>query len=879
MAMTRVCPPGRHEPSPAGVKMVERRPLTAASTLVHSRGSGSEAAVGGIMGIDFSRFEQAGPSDRQPRHPRDVFAALPRRRGYEYLRGPQDQILDQWSVRRGERDLVVKLNTGGGKTVVGLLIAQCSLEEGEGPVAYLVPDHYLAEQVRTEAAALGINVAADADSYEFRAKRAILVDVFQKLVNGQSVFGVGGSSPKVPRFELGTVVIDDAHTCIARAEEVFRLQIPADSPAHDRLLELFRGTLEQQSQNGMLDLAAGRRSALLQVPYWAWQDRQREVVEIVHPITDVAPYCFSWPLIVDVLPWCRTVFTAEGVEIAPDHLPIDVVTGFAQARRRVYLTATLADDGVLVKDFNADPATIVSPVAPANAGDIGDRLILLPAEVVPDAAADEVRGLVAEIAQQRNVVVIVPSKPRAEVWKQLGAEVLDRDSIKAGIERLRANPRLGLMVLVNRYDGVDLPDDACHVLVVDGLPEALGGLDRLDEAQLTGSIALLRRQIQRIEQGMGRAVRSNDDHCVVLLLGSRLTERLLRAGAEEALSPATRAQMQLSREVATAIRGKGFKELRAVVDQVLERDKGWLAASRSRLSTLRYTTLSVDQVTIARRAAFDAAASGRPNEAPEKLQSALTSANADKVLRGQLLQELAMYEHSVDPIAAQLTQRGANESNRALLRPATGVSYAKLGTPTQEQGAAASSWLQGRYSSGGELRLGFNALLSDLTWGPRAEQFEAAMQDLAFHLGFAGQRPEREIGRGPDNLWALNDGSFLVIEDKSGAREHPVYKDDAKQLSNSMDWFKEQYALATGTPVLVHPWATFDSKAAMPQRCRVITLESLTKVRDSLAKLATALAQDDTFRDPARTAQLLDHFGFTAQHFLHRHSVDGRSGR
>jgi hypothetical protein len=84
--------------------------------------------------------------------------------------------------------------------------------------------------------------------------------------------------------------------------------------------------------------------------------------------------------------------------------------------------------------------------------------------------------------------------------------VYDKDSIDAGVEMMKTNPACGLVVLLNRYDGVDLPGDACHILVIDGLPEALDAIDRLDEQQLTGSDSLLAMQVQRIEQGMGRAV-------------------------------------------------------------------------------------------------------------------------------------------------------------------------------------------------------------------------------------------------------------------------------------------------------------------------------------------------------------------------------------
>lgn len=831
------------------------------------------------MGINFLNYEAGSERDGQDLHPRDLFAALPRVRGYEYLRGPQDQILDQWHRRRGARDLIVKLNTGGGKTVVGLLIAQSSLDDGKGPVAYLVPDHYLAEQVRKEAASLGVAVTDDPESYAYSASRAILVDVFQKVVNGMSVFGVRGSVSKPARFGLGTVIIDDAHACLSKAEEQFKVVVPAGTKEYDGLLAEFTDVLDQQSQNALMDLSAGRRHALVPIPYWAWRDRQRRVLEILHPISNTKPHHFHWPLIADVLPLCRAVFTADGLEIAPTHLPIDILTGFAEAQRRVYLTATLADDGILVSDFAADAETIASPVAPANAGDIGDRLIVIPQEIVPDATEEQVRQLVAELAATQNVAVIVPSGPRAAAWSSYDPIVLDKDSIKAGVERLRSGEHVGLVVFVNRYDGVDLPGDACHLLVIDGLPEALTGLERLDESNMSGSDSLLRRQIQRIEQGMGRAVRSNDDYCVVFLMGARLTERLLRPGARQAFSPATRAQMDLSRQVAQDLHGATIEQLLAVVGQVLGRDVGWITASRSRLAKLRYDQAPVDPLTTARREAFDLAVRQRWSDAAAAQQKAIDAARDDKILRGQLLQELAALQHPIDPVLAQETQRAANELNRALLRPATGVSYAKLATPIQEQGAVSSAWMQGAYRSGAELRLGYNALLADLVFGPRTEQFEAALDDLAWHLGFAGQRPERDIGRGPDNLWALNDNSFLVIEAKSGSGEHAVVKQDAKQLSNAMDWFREQYPLATGTPVLVHPWSSFDAKAAVPQRCRVVTTEKLFLLRDAVDQLATALAENDAFRDPARVTKALAYHGLTAQQLLTRYSVEARTGR
>ena len=87
--------------------------------------------------------------------PRDIFAALPNK-PWSYLRAEQGEVLEGWYGRRDDRDVVIKQNTGGGKTVVGLLIAQSTINEGVGKAVYLAPDTYLATRVRAEAAQLGL---------------------------------------------------------------------------------------------------------------------------------------------------------------------------------------------------------------------------------------------------------------------------------------------------------------------------------------------------------------------------------------------------------------------------------------------------------------------------------------------------------------------------------------------------------------------------------------------------------------------------------------------------------------------------------------------------------------------------------------------------
>ncbi|HML50522.1 MAG TPA: helicase C-terminal domain-containing protein [Propionicimonas sp.] len=821
--------------------------------------------------FDFGQLgTPAMPQWRQFTDPRSLFQALPAKDPrFNYLRGPQDQVLSAWAARRHERDTVVKMNTGIGKTLVGLLIAQSLLNDGKGPVVYLTPDKYLAGQVRGEATSLGLATVADPSEVGYSNSEAILVAPFHQLFNGRSRFGVTGTYRKAAQFQVGSSIVDDAHACLAEAASVFAIEVPGEHPAFGMLLDIFRNSIVQQSPSGALNLDDRYFGALQEVPWWAWQQHQVEVLDVLRNATDISSVDWALPLLADVLPHCRAVFAGDSAEIRPHCVPTWRLTGFDNALHRVYLTATLADDSILVRDLGAIPESVADAIVPASAGDLGDRLILVPQELVPGTSDDDVKKLVVDLASRGTVVVVVPSRDRAVYWSDIASMVLEKDTIEAGVSALRRNPRSGIVVLINRYDGVDLPGDTCHLLVLDGLPEAISPVERLDQAQLLRSRRGLARQLQRIEQGMGRATRSNDDYTVVLLMGSRLTQRLHTPGAISMLSPASAEQWRLSSDVLRAAGLADLGSIRDLIDQVLDRDPEWIAVSKARLAPLVYGKSEPDPMPGLERSAFEHATNADPGAACDLQQQAVNLVDDDPELRGYQLQRLASYLNLSSMSSAQQTQLAANRANRAMLRPIAGVAYERLAPLSAQQGAAASTFLQNLYTSSNELIIGFDALLADLVWGPRTVEFEQALDDLAGHLGLAGQRPERDTGTGPDNLWALPDATFLVIEAKSGVDpKHPVFKGRAEQLSNSMDWFAERYPASAATPLLVHPSRKFDKKAAAPAGCRVIDKPSLDKLTKAVRGYMNELASGDAFRDPDRIGQALGTSHLLAHQFL-----------
>ncbi len=103
-----------------------------------------------------------GPSADTVTDPQKLFQALPAKgKKYAYLRDVQGDVLGKWFAADKHNDTIIKMNTGSGKTTVGLLLLKSSLNEGIYPSAYFSPDNYLCSQVEAEAKALGLKFTDD----------------------------------------------------------------------------------------------------------------------------------------------------------------------------------------------------------------------------------------------------------------------------------------------------------------------------------------------------------------------------------------------------------------------------------------------------------------------------------------------------------------------------------------------------------------------------------------------------------------------------------------------------------------------------------------------------------------------------------------------
>ena len=612
----------------------------------------------------------------------------------------------------------------------------------------------------------------------------------------------------------------------------------------------------------------------MEVPFWSWFARHTEILRALHQHRADDELQFTYPLVKEMLRQCRCVIGGRRLEIEPYFPATDTIQSFRRAERRIYMTATLADDSVIVTHFGANPNNPPKPIVPLSSQSMGERMILMPQELNPDIKTSDAHRLLAELAEGVNVVVVVPSKLAAQSWKHYAGQVLVGNGVSEGIGKLR-NSHVGLTVLVNRYDGIDLPGHACRVLAIVDLPEVSSYADQVDSEVLSGTAVNLRRQLERIEQGMGRGVRSNDDYCVVLLLGPKLTGRLRSPEGMEMLTPASRAQLELSRRIAKRLDTPSINEIKSVILQCIDRDPDWIQVSKKVLVNLEADhELRLDPVKLAIRAAFDKARADQHQEAVAILDKAINETDEGQV-KAWLLSKKAAFQHSIDPNGAQKTLVVAHDMEPGVIKPMHGPTYKKLTPTTGQQAASLIVNHQGRFIDPTAMSLFTDELCSDLQFYPEASgKFEAAVNDLAWFIGIKGQRPEKDYKEGPDNLWALPSNSFLIIECKNGVTSgNGISKKDAGQLGPSLAWFNERYPASTPIPIIIHNSHTLGKGASVVRGMRVITSSELEKLRSNLKSFAKQLVNPDVATNASEVAKRLGHFKLNGEAFVNAYSV------
>jgi replicative superfamily II helicase len=790
----------------------------------------------------------------KPLDPGLIYEGLDRASDKGPLRPAQKVILDQWhQQRRSSKDVIIKMHTGQGKTLIGLLILQSKLNEDLGPALYLCPNNHLVDQTIAQAKQFGISCSTAPGDLptEFLESKQILVTSAQKLFNGLTKFKLGPQSQ-----EVGAIVMDDCHACIDAIRDNCVLDIPRTHRSYDALLTLFATDLKEQGAGTFADIREGKYDALLAVPYWSWMDRYEDVASILAKDSNTEEIKYTWPLLKDNLRDCVCVISGQAVQISPQLAPLHLFGSYWGAGHRVFMSATVTNDAFLVKGLGLAADVITSPLVDKNEKWSGEKMILIPSLISSELNREAMISAFGPESDKRKYgrVVLTPSFQVANEWGAAGALVADKKTIYSYIEALKSGYFDKTLAIANRYDGIDLPDRACRILILDSKPYSETLVDRWIEGSRSGSEVIAIKVARTIEQGLGRSVRGEKDYSVIILTGPDLIKTIRTKKSRGYFSPQTQTQIEIGLEIADLAKEEIANgaappaALAGLVRQCLGREDGWKEFYIERMSGMTSPAADTRALTLfaAERAAEVQFQQGQPEKAMATLQGLMDTHIRDEFDKGWYLQEMARYAHLTDKTESNNLQIAAHEKNRFLFKPRHGMKVTNISAVGHKRIEAIIDWVRD-FDTPSELLLEIDDILARLRFGVAADSFEAGLDEIGQSLGFETQRPDKEWKQGPDNLWALRDNQYLLIECKNHVDKNrkEINKDETGQMNNSCAWFKKHYGDSPVKNMMVIWTRTVGQAGGFNEPVEILTNSALSKLTKNVRGFFGELAKAD----------------------------------
>lgn len=807
------------------------------------------------MSFDFSKFRKQVSGTREV-NPIKIYDSLSKSKVNDLWRG-QYLALESLNSYRTEPNIVLNLNTGGGKTLIGLLEGQSIVNETRGRVFYLCGSNQLVKQTSESAESLGLKVATYfsrqfENEMEFNLGQVQCITNYQALFNGKS---------RLARDEVQGLIFDDSHVASHIVRENFTLQLTEREfpDTYATLIGQVRPYFESIFRIQEFDQVVTFKTdpEVLFIPMFVWDSVSKRVIEaMTHEGVSEKNTKFAWEHLKNSLDLCAVFITSYSIEISSFLPPVHELIFMSSNTRKIFLSATVQDEPEFVRTFGFLPESKVEPKTSAGES---ERLIVTP--YVNKVIKENIFEFIINLSSEHKILVIPKSEQRAKPWREYEMSFNGEDFSERVKEFKESSA--GILVAPARFEGMDFPGDTCRLLVVDGLPSGTGLMEKFLWSSLGENKFLQGTIASRVVQSMGRISRGNDDYGAVFLLGDDIGDWITRTNNRKKLPLYTLAQLELGENLCKGL--ETVDDLSGLILSVLGRSDGWNEIHNEHVQPFSVTSTEEGEV-------FEKNLSPQTDIAftERKFLKLLWDRDYGRAVR-QLEPTLnklfeidralaAWHAHWIgfsylkggNPEAAErYFNRAANAFKKLgrMSQPKELVKALPLIDENVTQAQRIAKVLSERgdfnYGSFSEMDGRLAALTSEKS---STNEYEQALFWLGQYCGFVSSRPDHdsEIGRGPDVFWASPEVD-ISIESKEAKGENSSYsKRDVGQSHNHAIWYKEEFpdSKRLHKLMIVGPYVTADS-AASPGDVMSIWL------REEIVELATRIRQllKDSYMD------------------------------
>jgi hypothetical protein len=798
----------------------------------------------------------------QETDPEKIFQSLTLRGGIENIWEPQAEALRHWHKTRGAPRVVLEMNTGGGKTLIAMLIAQSLVNETTEHVLYVCSTNQLVEQTRQQAAQCGLETSTYYggtwhDEPVYRQGRGPCITNYAALFNGKSIF-----RKDVP----AAIIMDDAHVAGPNIRAAFTLKIAFGTPLFAKLAGLYQQYFKNAGhEHAFISLIGGDPIPLFFVPAFQVNRSAQKLSTLLVEggVGEDKATLFAWEHLRDHIDRCVVLFSAKRIEIGPVMPPLESLPQLSQCPRVVYMTATLPSAVQFTRIFGPRKLQHIKP-----GGKSGEAQRLF---VFAEGDTDEdQRKWAKALIKSKKACVLTASTDSASQWASVGS-VYAGEQGQAGLDAFKGASPPEKIIMASRYDGIDLPGDCCRILVIDGLPLGAFLLDRFADETLHIEGLRASSTAVRVTQAVGRIFRSNTDHGVVVLCGRDL-QRWISTPKNQAFLPGLlQRQVQFSLELKEKV-ASGQVNHEELISGVLKGRKDWDTLYNDSIGD--YDTRNQPQPD-----PWLVAAAGEENEAFE----AFWSGAYDKA--GPKLTDLAELAEPHDAGLAGWYRHWAGLAQERLGKPAEAFELyrmaanarAQLGRPKQENQAGMSADIispgaQAEAIASGSMNFQkvlkrLEIIRTNLVYGEDTKPAEAAISDLGTLLGLTASRPDNDEKprTGPDVLWrSVPDKSGIALEAKTDKKSHAMYqkKDDIAQFHDHVGYLNKKYGKENFVLAIVGRELPVSPECHPPVNLRIIPIEGFQELADRVRRLYEYIdAASDTDTPAVKAQRWLGYLG------------------
>jgi hypothetical protein len=783
------------------------------------------------------------PSSKNPINPLNIFGKLTLRGSIENIWEPQADALKKWHQNRDDFDIVIQMNTGGGKTLVGLLIAQSLVNETKGSVFYVSANNQLVEQTLDQAKKIGLSPAIRykgdwTNKEEFDTGNTFCLTNYSTIFNGKSIF---------LDEDVDALVFDDAHVAENVIRNQFTLHISNDHQAFSKIIHLFRKHFANSSQSDRFDdVAGGRFAPVMFIPMFIIWEHANEIRKLLldHGIEEDEQTMFAWEYIKEHLNHCCVVTDGSGLDITPVIPPISQLNYFQEGVRRVYLTATLPSQASFARTFGVATPIVIQPTGKSGEA---QRLFVF----VPGNDDEEQRNKAKLFVEDHKCCLIPPSYKKGQEWVP-PAVIYDKDSGQEEITRFCKSRKPEMLGLIARYDGIDLPGDACRILILDRLPVGESLFNRFIDESIRVETVRISHTATRVVQAIGRIFRSNTDHGVVLLVGPQLQSWVRNSKNQVFLPKLLQQQIRLAIELAKQVKENKIT-WEDLIQGILSGEQNWDEMYNEYIEQFD-TNVSPPtdewyiKMIVREKKAYDKIWIGQYQQAADDY--AILSKDAEK----KDFQLAAWYFH-----LRGLALLCSDDRQGALSEFIAAANIrSELGRPSERRDAVFKppkpdnigqqaknlcSWYRQKKH---KIPDAIEQVRSDLVYGPETNKAEEALRILGSLLGLHAERAENLYDTGPDVTWKNGSGlpvfGFELKSDKNKDGEYS--KKEIAQCHDHEKWLKKKYG--DETVLIIVGWTLTVSKKANPsETLRIVEIAAFQDMLNRIEKVFDSVEAGD----------------------------------